>query len=89
MIAQDDPDEVLLWGILIIFLAGTVAFLYRRGVKRVSQIGISVAAFVAIATASPGPFQTMDDWDPLYATVAVALIAAVLVVFKPGPMPEE
>jgi hypothetical protein len=84
-----DPSEALLWIVLVFFLAATVAWLVRRGVKRLGQIVVSVLAFVAFATASPGPFQLISGWDALYGTLAIAGVAVVMIVFQPGELPTD
>lgn len=58
------PAAVLLWSLLFVFLAVTVAWLVQREVKRPLQIGVSILAFAAFATASQGPFQTIPGWQP-------------------------
>jgi hypothetical protein len=85
----EEPNEILLWIILAVFLAATGAYLVVRKVRRVPQIGISVVAFLAFAAASPGPFQQISGWDELWGTLALLGAALVLAVFQPGPIPEE
>lgn len=83
------PNEVLLWILLVVFLAITTAWMLQRGVKRVAQIGVSLLAFAAFATASPGPFQLIQGWNAIYGTLAIGIVAALLIAFKPGPLPSE
>jgi FtsH-binding integral membrane protein len=85
----EQPSELLLWIVFVFFLAATVGWLIKRKVVRVPQIGVSVLAFAAYATATPGPFQLIDGWDSLYATLAIAAVAVGLIVFQPGPLPED
>lgn len=89
VLTKEDPSETLLWIILAVFLAATVGFLLMRGVKRVAQIAISVVAFAAVATATPGPFQTIDGWDTLYSTLILAAVGVLLVVFPLKPIPTK
>lgn len=85
----ETPDETLLWIILGFFLVATVGFLVVRKIKRPLQIGLSVVAFAAIAAATPGPFQQIDDWNELWGTLALVAAAVPLIVFRPGELPEE
>lgn len=87
--AGQKPSAALLWILLAVFLAVTAVWLLRRGVKRPLQIGVSILAFAAFATASQGPFQTIPGWQPFYSTVAIAIVGAVLLAFTPGPLPGD
>jgi uncharacterized membrane protein len=84
-----EPAAALLWSLLVVFLAVTAAWLVQRGVKRPLQIGASILAFAAFATASQGPFQTIPGWQPYYSTLAIGIVAALLLAFRPGPLPED
>lgn len=85
----EEPSELTLWIILGVALVIILSFLVKREVKRVSQLALSAVAFLAVASASPGPFQQIENWDELWGTLALIAVAAVLVVFKPDPIPED
>ncbi len=89
VVGADSPSRILAWGLLVVFLALTVVYLVSRQVRRPLQIGLSLLAFTAWAAASPGPFQLMDAWDSVYGTLALGLVAALLVAVKLPPLPEE
>lgn len=85
----EQPSELTLWIILAVGALATIGYLVRRKVKRLGQIALSVIAFFAVASASPGPFQQIEDWNELWGTLALIGAAVVLIVFKPGEIPEE
>jgi hypothetical protein len=85
----EEPSEETLWVILVVALIAIIGFLVKREVKRVSQLVLSAVAFLAVASASPGPFQQIDDWNELWGTLALIGAAALLIVFKPKALPEE
>jgi len=85
----EEPSEKTLWVILIVAVIAIIGFLVKREVKRVSQLVLSAVAFLAVASASPGPFQQIDDWNELWGTLALIGAAALFVVFKPKALPEE
>jgi hypothetical protein len=86
---DEQPDEITLWIILGVFLAATIGYLVVRKVKRFFQIALSAAAFLAFATASPGPFQQIEGWNELWGSLALIGVALLIVVFKPKAIPDN
>jgi hypothetical protein len=82
-------ERVALWIIFLVFAAAIVAFLRTRGVRRLGQIVISVAAFVAWVAASPGPFQSIKDYPEVIGTFALLGVILVTLVFKLKPLPDS
>jgi hypothetical protein len=88
-VLKGGAEEVAAWITLVAFAALVVAFLLNRKVRRKSQIAVSVLAFVAWAAASPGPFELIGGWNEAFGTIALAAAVALLVVFRPGPLPDS
>jgi hypothetical protein len=82
-------EKWLSWITLALFLALVAIFLVRRQVRRVLQIVASIFAFGAIAAASPGPFQLIDDWKEWFGSVALGIVLAILIALKPGDLPDS
>lgn len=84
-----EPSSALLLGTLVFFLIATIAYLVVRKV-RLGQIAISSLAFVVFAAGSPGWFQYLDWWQPEFATVALIVVAVLIIVFRPkSDLPKE
>jgi hypothetical protein len=84
-----DTEKAFLWGIFVLFTIAVGVFLLKRGVKRVSQIAISLAAFVAWVTASPGPFQVIDGYPEVIGTFALLAVTVVALVLQLKPLPAD
>lgn len=86
---NEDPNQGVLFGALVVFLLATLAFLVVRKV-RIGQIIVSTLAFAVIASASPGWFQYQGWWEAEYATYALIVAGLSIVVFRPrADLPEE
>ena len=78
--------HLLLWGLFVFFLAATVAYLVMRGIKHQLQIAMSAIAFIAIATATPGPFTQIKGWSTAFGSVAVIVVGAIIVIVDPSAL---
>lgn len=76
------------WIILVVFAALIAAYLHNTGVKRTSQIVVSILAYLAWAAASPGPFQLLHWWNDGYATAALGVVLAIAFAFQLNPLPD-
>ena len=91
--AEDGGKEVsdlLVW-FVVVFLTGFTALYLRRfqDVRRISQLLVSMAAFVVYALTIGGVFATqVVKIEPLYQLIILVLVGLVLLFFKPPkPMP--
>ena len=73
----------VLFGVLI------VVYLARRGVRRKSQLVVSLVAFVAWAMASPGPFQELALYESWWGTLALIVVAALFLAVKVPPLADD
>jgi FtsH-binding integral membrane protein len=86
---EETARKVSTWITFVVAAILIAVYLKQRGVKRVTQIGISLLAFVAWAVASPGPFQQIHKYEPWWGTVALILVSAVFLSVKIEPLPES
>ena len=87
--ASGTLEKVILWVLFAFFALMVFFYLRQRGVHRMSQIGLSVVAFIAWATASPGPFQLIHWWKEWIGTLTMGILVTLLVVFQPAPLPDN
>lgn len=91
--AEDGTTTVsdgLVWFVVIFLTAFTAAYLWRfQDVRRVSQLGVSMAAFFVYALTIGGVFATrVVRIDPIYQLIMLVLAGLVLLFFKPPtPVP--
>ena len=87
--SDGETEKWLLWGAFAVVAIAVAVFLRRRGVKRDSQIAVSVLAFIAWAAASPGPFQIWGDWRQLYGTLALIGMVVVIIALRLKALPDD
>jgi hypothetical protein len=78
---------VAAWVLFAVFAVSIIPFLRTRAVRRPSQVATSVAAFVAWAIASPGPFSILGGWNAFYGTIALGVMTLFVLIYQAKPLP--
>jgi hypothetical protein len=86
---SERSKEIACWITFGVFTILVVLFLRNRKVHRPHQIAVSVGAFIAWATASPGPFQLIGGWKEWIGTAALVAVSAIFVVWQVKPLPQD
>jgi hypothetical protein len=86
---KGNTERVALWIIFVVFAVSIVGFLRTRAVRRIGQIALSVAAFVAWVAASPGPFRAIKDYPEVIGTFALLALVVAALVFRIKPLPQD
>jgi len=80
---SDDPVlfSRISWGIFILFCILTPLYLLRlQGVKKVTQLIISILAFAVWVFALGGPFATLGWYNPLYGQILLPIFTILIAI---------
>lgn len=76
---DSDPVKPILWGLFLLFAVLTPLYLWRiLKVKKITQLVISLVAFVVWVFALGGPFTTLGWYDPLYGEILLPVFTLVI-----------
>ena len=76
---DSDPFKPVLWGLFLLFVLLTPLYLWRiLKVKKITQLVISLVAFVVWVFALGGPFTTLSWYDPLYGEILLPVFTLVI-----------
>ena len=85
LIMQMDPDtdsyKPIFWGVFLLFAVLTPLYLWRlQNVKKITQLVISLVAFVVWVFALGGPFTTLVWYDPLYGEILLPIFTIIIAI---------
>ncbi len=74
-----DPFKPMLWGVFLLFAVFTPLYLWRiLKVMKITQLVISLVAFVVWVFALGGPFTTLGWYDLLYGEILLPIFTIVI-----------
>lgn len=77
-----DPNyKSIFWGVFLIFTILTPLYLWRlQNVKKLTQLVISLVAFVVWIFALGGPFTTLNWYAPIYGEILLPIFTIVIAI---------
>lgn len=78
---DSDPFKPILWGVFLVFAILTPLYLWRiQKVTKITQLVISLVAFVVWVFALGGPFTTLEWYVPIYGEILLPIFTLVIAI---------